>query len=182
MRPSTAFMEALANGCAPVVLVEVEHPDGDGYFWEGVRTLEYDGKLWKGAGLVGGITQTRKAAELRIDEVRFTLVALDPEEVSKLSDDVRNRVATIYLAAMNAAQKVEATHLIDEVLLDYQIDKLGADRLSSIEVVGQSGFYTLERSTDASYSQEEQALEFPDDTGLSLIPSLRNKDVSWTLT
>lgn len=182
MRPASDFAKALRDGCAPVVLVHVEHPDGDGYFWEGVRDLEYDGKTWKGAGLVGNISATRKSADLRIDEVRFTLAALNPEEVSKLSDDIRNRVATIYLAAMNEAQRVVAIYQMDEVRLDYQIDKFAADRSATIEVVGESGFWTLERSTDAAYSQEEQALLFPDDTGLSLIPALRNKDIAWTLT
>lgn len=182
MLPGSDFSKALRNGCMPVVLVHVEHPDGDGYFWEGVRDLEYDGKTWKGAGLVGAISATRKAAELRLDEVRFTLSALNAEEVSKLSDDVRNRVATIYLAAITPAQRVVAVYQMDEVLLDYQIDKVSADRNVTVEVVGQSGFWTLERSTDAAYSQEEQALLYPDDTGLSQIPALRNKDIAWTLT
>lgn len=179
MGPSSEFLQALKNGATPVILVHVEHPDGDGYFWEGVRPLEYNGNTYKGAGLFGSITQTKKAAELRIDEMRLTLNALDPSEVSKLSDDVRNRVVTIDLAALSPDYRVLATYRAEEILLDYQIDKVGSDMMASIEVVGQSGFWTLERSTDASYSQEEQELEFPDDTGLSLIPSLRNKDVPW---
>lgn len=178
MRPSPEFMEALANGAAPAVLLDVDHPDGPGYFWEGVGELKFEGKTYQGAGLLGTITQTRKSAELRIDEIRFTLNALDPEQVSKLSDNVRNRIVVIRLAAMNERQEVVAVYEVDEVSLDYQTDKFDQG-MAAVEVVGQSGFWTLERSTDAVYSQEEQALEFPDDTGLSLIPSLRNKDISW---
>ena len=176
------FRKALAEGAAPALLIHVEHPDGDAYFWEGVGFLEYDGKTWKGAGLIGSITQTRKSAELRIDEVRMVLNALKAEEVAKLSDNVRNRIVTIDLAAMTQSHQVKAVYRVDEIKLDYQIDKIASDLTAAVEVVGQSGFWTLERSTDAAYSQEDQALEFPDDTGMSLIPSLRNKDTAWNKT
>lgn len=179
MRPTPDFMKAIMEGAAPALLIHVEHPDGDAYFWEGVGELEYGGATYRGAGLIGTISQTKKSAEIRIDEIRMTLNALQPDEVSKLSDDVKNRVVTIDLAAVTDTLKVKSVYRMDEILLDYQIDKISADLMSSIELVGQSGFWTLERPTEAAYSQEEQELQFPDDTGMSLIPALRNKDIPW---
>lgn len=180
MLTSSAFRNAVLAGAQVSVLVEVEHPDGDGYFWEGQGALEYNGKTYKGAALFGGITRTRKTTDLRVDEMRMFMTGLDPEEVGQLNGNIRNKIARIRLAAMNSDGQVVAVEEVDEILLDYQVDRIGDDRSASLEVIGQSGFFTLERTTDRSYSQEEAKLEYPDESGFSQIPSLRNKDTPWT--
>lgn len=176
------FLKAIKDGCFIAVAAKVEHPSGDGYFWEGVGELEYAGHIWRGAGLVGGISQTKKSTELRIDEIKFMLSGLDASEVAALDDDVRNRVATTYLFALNESRRVVAEYLIDEALLDYQRDTIADSGAASLEITGQTGFWILERSTDAAYSQEEAVLKYPNETGFSMIPALRNKDTAWTKT
>jgi hypothetical protein len=182
MLVSPAFKNAIKNGCAMAVLVEVEHPDGTGYFWDGVGLLEFEGNEYKGAGMVGGISQTRKSAELRIEEVTLWVNALDTEEVESLQDNVKNRLCTIRLAVLNKSRRVVDSFIADEILLDYQQDFIDASGGARLELRGQSGFWVLERSTDAAYSQEELVRDYPDETGLSMIPSLKNKDTAWTKT
>lgn len=182
MLTTTAFQRAVLDGAQISVLVEVEHPDGDAYFWEGQGSLVYAGNTYKGAALLGGINRVRKTTELRVDEMRLWLSGCDPEQVDALNGNVRNKIVRVRLAALNADGQVVAVEEVDEILLDYQVDRIGDDRSATLEIVGQSGFFTLERSTDRSYSQEEAILEYPDETGFSQIPSLRNKDTPWTQT
>ena len=179
---SPAFKKAIRDGCFVAVLLEVEHPDGTGYFWEGVGTLRYDGNDWKGAALVGGISQNRRSVDLRIDEMTLWLNGLDAGEVAALDDNVKNRVARIRLAALNDNRRVVAVHDAEELLLDYQRDVIGEDGSASIEVKGQAGLWMLERSTDAVYSQEAAQVEFPDETGFSKLPEMQNKDTPWSQT
>ena len=179
---SPKIKAALAAGCALVVLVDVEHPDGTGYFWEGIGLLEYGGNTYKGAGLVGGISQTRKAAELRIDEMTLWVNALDTEEIDALQDNVKNRLVTVRLAVLNESRRVVDAFIADEILLDFQQDFVNDDGSTRLELKGQSGFWILERTTDAAYSQEEAVLEYPDEVGFSGIPALKNKDTPWTKT
>ncbi len=182
MLVSPAFKKAIKDGCFVAVLVEVEHPDGTGYFWEGVGTLEYDGHEWKGAGLVGGISQNRRSVDLRIDEMTLWLNGLDASEVAALDDNVKNRIARTKLAALNDSRRVVAIHEAEELLLDYQRDVIGPDGSAGLEVKAQAGLWMLERTTDAVYSQEAAIVEFPDETGFSKVPEMLNKDTSWSQT
>lgn len=179
---SPAFKQAIKSGGALVTLVDVEHPDGAGYFWEGVGEIEYGGNTYRGAGLVGGISQTRKAAELRIEEVTLWVSGLDAENVEQLQDNVKNRLATIRLAVLNASRRVVDAFIADEILLDYQQDFVDQGGATRLELRGQSGFWILERTTDAAYSQEEAVLKHPNEVGYSMIPALKNKDTPWTKT
>jgi hypothetical protein len=175
-----AFKKAIKEGCYIAVLVEVEHPNGIGYFWEGVGELEYEDNTYKGAALVGGISQSRRSVDLRIDEMTLWLNGLDSGEVEQLDDNVKNRVCRIRMAALNENRRVVAVHEAEEILLDYQRDVIGENGETSLEVKGQAGLWMLERSTDAVYSQESATAEFPDEVGFTYIPSLQNKDTPWT--
>lgn len=177
-----AFKKAIKDGCYVAVLVEVEHPDGNGYFWEGIGELLYDGNTYKGAGLVGGISQNRRSVDLRIDEMTLWLNGLDAGEVAQLNDNVRNRAARIFLAALNDSRRVVAVCEAEELLLDYQRDTISESGEAGVEVTAQAGLWMLERSTDAVWSQESAIVEFPNETGFSKLPEMQNKDTPWSQT
>lgn len=177
-----AFKKAIVEGCYIAVLVEIEHPDGTGYFWEGVGQIVFEGNTYKGAALIGGISQTRRSVDLRIDEMTIWANGLDADEVAQLNDNVKNRVCRVRLAAMSDRRRVMATIEAEEILLDFQRDTISESGEAGLEIKGQAGLWMLERSTDAVYSQESAIVEFPDETGFSRIPALQNKDTSWTQT
>lgn len=176
------FHHAIRSGASLAILVDVEHPSGDASFWDGFGELEYNGKVYRGRGILGGIDSTRKSAELRIDEVKLWVSGVNPEEAESLEDNIKNCVATIRIAALNQQNRVLAVYKVDDILLDYQKDLVGEDLSIRIELVGQSGFWILERSTDAAWSQEEAVLQYPEETGFSMISALKNKDTPWTRT
>lgn len=177
------FRQALRDRRPLVLLVEIDHPSRFYRFWSSVGTLRYQGNDYIGAGMLGGIEVTRRSTELRLDEIKFWLSGVDPDELTGLLDDVRNRPAYSYLAAVDEQSKVIGTpFLLDEVLLDYQQETIGANGECRVEIIGQSGFWTLQRPTYKVYSREEWIRRFPLETGLDLVPTLRNKDTKWTRT
>lgn len=184
------FTQALKKGYPLAVLCLIEHPDGDVRFWSGIGDLEYAGYTWRGGAMISGIEVTPRTTELRIDEVRLTLRGIEPDSIAHINGNVQNRLAYTWLAAIGPRQKVVGDpYLLDEMRLDYQSDAIGENGLASITITAQTGFWTLERSTEAAWSREEAILRWGTDTGGELIEtgfdyitSLRVKDTKWTIS
>lgn len=172
-----------------VTLVWIDHPDGEVFLWSGVGTLDYDGHEWRGAGLLGTIETVPRTSELRIDEVRLRLSGVQPETLSTTTLEVRNRLARVWIAALDDANRVVGVPILqDEILLDYGTDSLAEDGTITLTLVGNTGFWTLERSTENAWSAEEAISRFgrttagtPVETGYDFITSLRVKDTKWAV-
>lgn len=178
-----AMTRALRDRTAAVaILCEVDHPDGIVRLWSGIGTLQWNGQDWIGAGYLGEITTAARTTELRIDEVRLTLSGVAPHALAEVTMEIRNRTARTWLAAIGPSHKVVGTPLLlDEILLDYATESLAENGQASITLVGQAGFWTLERSTENVWSREDAVLRWGQgvETGFDYITSLRMKDTSW---
>ena len=183
------FTQALRKRTAALaVLCEVDHPDGPVYLWSGVGKLAWDGHVWIGAGVLGAITTAARTTELRIDDVRLSLSAVDTHALSEVSMDIRNRQARTWLAAIGPDYRVIGTPLpLDEILLDYATESIAENGLATLTLVGQAGFWTLERATEEAWSREDAIFQWgtdtsgePIETGFDFITSLRMKDTKWT--
>lgn len=173
---------ALRNGTPLTVLVEIDHPDHFARFWTGIGSLQYEGETYLGAGAVGAIEVTERSTELRIDEVRLTLAGLDSAFTADLSDNIRNRLAWLRLAALDDWGRVIGTPmLLEEIQLDYQVDRIGEDGLATLQLVGQAGFWTLEQTAARVWSREDAALTWGagNETGFDYITELRGLDTKW---
>lgn len=145
--------------------------------------------VWTGAGVLGSITTAARTTELRIDEVRLSLSGVDPHDLAEVSVEIRNRPAWTWLAIIGPDRKVIGEPLLlDEILLDYAIEGLADNGTSVITLIGQAGFWTLERATESAWSREEAVLKWgtdsagnPVETGYDYITSLKIKDTSWKL-
>lgn len=184
------FTKALRSGRAALaVLCEIDHPEGTVWLWTGLGMLHYGGKKWKGAGGIASITVAPRSMDIRIDEVRLSLSGIDPENLLGLDMNIRNRIAKTWIAAIGPGARVQGEPLLlDEILLDYATDSLGEDGLVTLTLIGQAGFWTLERSTENAWSREEAVLRFgvdsagnPVESGYDYIPTLRTKDTKWVL-
>lgn len=175
MRAAIAARKPLA------LLAEIDHPDGTVRVWSRTGTLTYGGHDWAGLGLLGRVTPIGTTRELAIREIGFALAGVPQAALAFLDANVRNRIGTVWLAAVDALRRIVPDPIkIMEARLDYQKYSVAADGSATIALVGQMGFWTLERAIDVAWSREEQIKTYPDDTGLDLIPSLAQKDIVWT--
>lgn len=175
--------EALEAKRPLILLVEIDHPDGLVYVWSRQGDLSYDGKVWKGLGILGRISPMGTTANVLIKEVVFNLAGVPAESLAFLSDNIRNRIARVWIGALENKRKVIADPIqIMEARLDYQDFSVEDDKTATVKLHGQVGFWTLERAIDIVWSPEEQKRTYPLDTGLDLIPSLATKEVVWRLT
>jgi hypothetical protein len=162
------------------LFAQIEHPDGDGRFWTGTGVLRWNGASWQGSAQLGTITPIRHTSDLVIQEIQFQMSGVDPDLVAQLNDDVRNRSGIAWLAGIYRGSVVPDPLRLVDSQLDYQSYDVGEDGRATIAITARSGFYTLDRAMDEAWTTEEHQLEYPDDTGLDLIPSLQNQDIIWT--
>lgn len=182
-RMMTARLAAALKKRLPLALLaEIEHPDGAARFWTGVGPLEWNGYTWTGASVLGQVTPIKQTTTLAIQEIVFSLAAVDPAIVATLSDDVRNRSGKVWFTCIGPGNSVIDPFQIVDSELDYQSFSADADGKVGISITARSGFYTLVRALDESWTSEEQHVVYPTDSGLDLISSLQNQELQWTRT
>lgn len=183
---SFGMQTALREGRPLLLLAEIDHPDGLVRAHTGVGTITFKGHDWLGVGIFGSVGPVTISTETVIQEVAFELSGIEPTEetLQFLNANVRNREATVWLAAIGGdGQIVRDPYELMRAQLDYQTQE--ADHESGevkISIVARSGFYTLERAIDEAWTAEDQARLYPSDTGLDLITSLQSKEILWTRT
>ena len=178
----TRMARAVRKRSPLALLVEIDHPDGTVRYWSGIGTLDHGGYEWRGAGHLGSIQIAPRVTDLRIDEIKMSLRGIGPEDAVDVNMDIRNRKAWVWIAALDDAQHViDDPLLIDEILLDYATDEIGEDGTVAITLTGQTGFWTLERTTEAAWSMEDAVARWGEgvETGFDYITSLRLKDTKW---
>lgn len=182
-RPLTfAMAEALRARRPLALLAEIEHPDATVRFWTGIGKLVWNNLVWTGSGTLGTVAPIKHTTDLAIQEISFTLAGVDPAMAGQVNDDVRNRRGRVWLACMAKGNAVvpEPFQIVD-ALLDYQTLS-ATEEGTTISIVARTGFYTLERALNETWTTEEQRLLYPDDSGLDLISELQNQAIQWTPT
>ncbi|MCK1669443.1 hypothetical protein [Bradyrhizobium sp. 153] len=180
--PLTARMAAALRARRPLALLaEIEHPSGAARLWTGVGPLQWNGQTFRGSGTLGTITPIKHTSGLAIQEINFGLAGVDPLEVAKLDDNVRNLAGRVWLACIDPGQSVVPDpYQVVDAQLDYQTFAASADGVATISITARTGFYSLERALDEAWTSEEQKLLYPADAGLDMIPALQNQDLQWT--
>ncbi len=177
---------ALSNGAAAAILCEIEHPDGTVYLWTGVGTLDYDSKKWIGLGALAGLDGVKQTSSISINQISFKMAIIEPnaqllQEFVQMN--LKGRNARVWISAFDDENRVITSPiLILRARLDYQTFSLNEDGTALLTLVGQQGFYKLERAIDISWTPEEQKKTYPDDTGFDMISGLVDKEVTWTLS
>lgn len=176
---SAKLKQAIRDGRPYVLMTEIDHPDGLDYRWTGIGDLNWDGKIWKGIGSLGTISAPSETADLAVREIAFELRGIQQDQVKWLSTNVRNREATAWIGFLDKRNQIIDTLELFSCVLDYQelpVDEAGN---VTIRLTARTGFYSIERAQNISWTNERQRVDYPDDDGLSLIPSLQDKDVKW---
>lgn len=182
--PLTARMADALRARRPLALIaEIDHPNGPARFWTGIGTLSWNGYTWTGTSTLGTVTPIKHTSDLVIQEINFSLAGVDPAIVATLDDNVRNLSGKVWLACLGPGNSViRDPYQIVDAQLDYQSFSASEDGTVAISITARTGFYTLDRALDESWTSEEQQVLFPGDSGLDLISGLQNQTLQWTLT
>jgi len=174
--------DAIREGCPLALLCEIDHPDGYVRVWSHTGTLHHSGHDWQGLGILGRVSPGSKSNTLGIKQVTFELSGVPPTSTQFLSSRVRNREAQVWLAAIKNGAIVRDPYLMIWSKLDYQMLKLEDNGMARIQIVGNVGFWNIERATNIAWTHETQIATYAADVGLALLPELTDKESNWRLS
>lgn len=182
----TARMAAALRAGTPLALLAaIDHPDGMVRVWSRSGTLTYAGHEWIGLGVLGRVTPISSSLELAIQAVAFELRGVPETATEFLNSNVRGRIANLWLACVDKGRRIVADPIdLGDSELDYQTLEAADDLGATIRLVGNRGFYTLERAQRLAWSGEEQHRRFPDDpdSGFDLMTQSAVKEIKWDIS
>jgi hypothetical protein len=161
------------------LLVEIEHPDGTGYFWSGTGMLEYGGNTYAGAGALGSVSEIVSSTETEVTEYSFNLAGVDPDIVEDLDDTVKGRAGRVYEAFLDRHFRVVETDLLVEAALDYQVFGVDEQGKTSIAIKAHGGLFFLGKRSAAKISPEEARALDPDETGFDRVHQQEDIVATW---
>jgi hypothetical protein len=171
---------------AEVVLVRIEHADGDVHLWDGLGLLAFDGAEWRGLGRLGSVSVAASDIEVRIWDVTFTLSGVDEAFLAYLDSTVKGAKAWVWKAFLGPDYRVRFRELVVECVLDQPSFASEPGGTSTMTIMANGGFYFLEVQSRAVWDPEEQRNhlvslgEDPDsDTGFDQMSQLRNLELAW---
>jgi hypothetical protein len=174
--------QALRNGAQPALIAYLDHPDGPTRVWSRSGTLRWDGYDWQGVGTLGRISGVSQSNDLALKQVALSLSGVPPFATKTLSGRVRGRVARVWFTAVMGKRVIGAPELIVDAICDYQTLKIEDSGAATITITANVGFWSIERAVNIAWTHEQQQSVYPGDTGLSLLPSLTNKESNWRKT
>jgi len=187
MSNNPTLPQILAAGNSPeVLLVKIEHPDGDVYLWDGLGYLDYDGQTWKGIGQLGSVQIAPSDTEVQVTDVVFILSGIDEEFLSYLDQTVKGNQAWVWKAFLGPDYKVRFTELIAESELDQPTFSIEPTGSVTMRIASNGGFYFLETQSAALWDVEEQrnfltanGVDPDTDTGFDLMSELKSTQINW---
>lgn len=205
MRNLTADMvtEFSSQSVSPILMAELFFDSGRIGVWTGIGTLTWGDKEFLGGGNFVGVSVIQETQELQAKGIVCSLNGISSSLVAAGFERVRGRPFKMYLGSASSTRYISTEDGTGRVKLE---DGSGFVRLennlikspyrifsglmNNIETVdnGQTCDMRLtvesimiigQRNKVRRYTDEDQQIKYPGDLGLSLIPSLQDKEVVW---
>ena len=148
--------------------------------WTGVGTVSWNGYSWVGGGNLLSISPIDESVDLQAKGFSITMSGMPSAAIAQALNGVRQgRKGTLWLGLYDAAGVlVSDPYQLQRGKFDFSIVE---DNGSTCTVTAnyESQFIDLEKPRARYYTNEDQALDYPADTGFRFVPSLQQKDIVW---
>jgi len=177
---SDAMRAAITARCViPAILVDLEFRSGSAYVWSGVGDLVYDSNTYKGVGSLGSIGTITESTSVEAAGTTVTLSGIDPTLFGdSTADIVTGKPASIRLALFNSDLALIDTMVLFSGLVDQPSVTEQGDSIT-ISLALESRLTNLKRANRRLWTDAEQRLDYPNDTGFSWVTLLQNTANVW---
>lgn len=200
---SDGFKEVVeGNVVRPFLAVELLFDSNDFRVWNGLGTLEVDGKTFLGAASLLTLSSVEETTEIAARGITFQMSGIPSELLSlAISEPYQGRVAKAYFGLMDLPERLltEADAIITtENLLPINISQTDKSELveifsghmdvmsindgedtAIISVTAESRLIALERTKTLRYTPEDHKRTYPDDKGLEFVADMQDKEIKW---
>lgn len=170
----------LAGKIADIALLaEMNFDSGTLYMWTGYGDLIWDGKIFLGGGNLIGISGTEETQELQAKGLELTLSGIPGDQIAlALTEKTRGRPFRMWLASVIDGTVVGVPYRIFTGMMDVlSMNDTGTE--ASLVLTVENSLIIGQRSKIRRYTAEDQRKYYPNDTGLSKINQLQDKEVVW---
>ena len=179
---TTAALAALAAGTvAPVYLVALQFDSGTKYCWTGIGTVVWNSQDWEGMGDLLGVSAITQTASLSSESTTISLSGLNSDDVSSVMSDVSTlSTADVWLGFLDLSTSAiiaDPDHCFSGHL---DVPTLQDDGpTATISITCENDLLRLAQSSMRRYTQDDQAIVYPTDTGFNYVPSVQAWNGAW---
>lgn len=178
---SASLLTALQAGVVkPVVFYEGEFSGGTIRLWSGVGSYSWNGETWTGAGNmlnVGNIPETSSTtAQGFVVSLSGQLSSLVAIALAQCRSGLPGRV---WLGCFDTdGSLISDPFKAFDGRLDVPNIEDGGE-MTTITVSYESRLIDMQVARERRYTDEDQKIDYPEDTGFHFVPSLQDKTLTW---
>ena len=180
---TTAALAALvAPTVQPVYLVACGFTSGIDYLWTGSGTVAWNGQDWSGQGDLLGVSSITQTSDLSAEGITISLSGINPANVSSTISDVATYVTVdIYLGFLSGGAIIANPVHVFSGHLDVPTIQDDGDT-ATISISAENDLLILGRSSMRRYTNDDQQILFPLDTGFQYVPVVQAWKGNWGTT
>jgi len=177
---TTAALAALiAPTVQPVYLVACQFTSGTKYSWTGMGTVVWNGQDWEGLGDLIGVSSITQTSDLSAEGITISYSGIDAGNVSSaISDVATNLTVDVWLGFLSAGAIIaDPVHCFSGHLDVPTLQDDGAT--ATISITAENDLLMLTRSSMRRYTNDDQQISYPTDTGFQYQPSVQAWSGAW---
>lgn len=175
---TAALNRLLAAAKRPVLFFEAEFSSGPINLWSGSGEIVWDSKTWTGLGRLAKVSNIQDTVEFRATSATFTLSGIPQTLLDKaIGEFRRNKDCILWLGFLDDDWEVVAD---PEISFSGKMDNPIIDEgreTATILIHAESRVLRLNQENQRRYTDEDQKLDFPGDTGFRFVNSIQEKEV-----
>ncbi len=162
-------------------MVSLDFASGTASFWSGIGTIIWNGITFAGAGTFGSINQIPETTDGSAQGVTMTLSGVKTDAIAlAVQQGYQGGQARVWLGCFSLT---DDTLVLDPYLffkgkMDVMTIQDGV-KTASISLSCENRLIEYDRARERRYTDFDQHIDFPTDTGLQYINSIQNLQVYW---
>ena len=185
LQVTLALVDALRNGRAVRHgFLEMDHPASVVRVWTGWGAASWQGHDWLGVGALGSIGEIADTKETVAHDLSLGISGIDPAMITLRDGQLRGRPMTLWVRWLDQATGAWFTD--SAILFQGVMDTVTSQEQggkASMALVCRSPLFNWSEAPHVYYSNEEQQLLHPGDTGFDRMADIPTKTLAgWELT
>lgn len=173
--------EYTSDTLAPVELIVFEFDSETVRFWNGFGTIAWGDDTFTGAGDLLAISPVSESLKQKAQGISFELSGVNQAVLAiALTENYQGRPVSIYAACVDLSTGliVADPYLLKKASMDVMTPSFSRDTIT-ITLTAENDFIDLETPRNRYLSVEDQAIDYPGDTGFRFIPEIQKKQIKW---
>lgn len=164
----------------PIVLVQLTFTDGITYAWTGIGNLVWNGNTYTGVGQLGKIGPITEDTAVQAQGLELTLTGVPQNLLNEaLGHCAQGNAVLVYFGFLDASGNVIADpYLAFSGRMDVPTIDEGSDT-ATITLTAENRLIDLDRPRLRNFTEQDQILDYPTDTGFTFVPNLQQLNLIW---